>query len=125
MHSVGNYTAFIKWCEETAQEDQLDAAMTVCYEVLHDLPDNHYEGNCYKKPLIIRRPDLDREWTLKQIPCNEYHCERCKWMQGGWSFRWIGPWTCLTLIGDELTSAEEVVQRARACDCGRHGSLEC
>ena len=121
VHTVGNYTAFVKWCQETADEDQLDAAFAVCYEVLHDLPDPHYEANCHKEPLIIRRPDLGRQWTLRQIRCTEVRCERCNSWQGGWSFRWIGPWTCPTLVGDALTPAEEIVRRASECDCGWHG----
>ena len=41
-HSVGNYKAFIKWCEETAREEGIEACKTSCSVVLHDIPDEDY-----------------------------------------------------------------------------------
>ena len=122
VHSVCNYKAFIKWCEETAKEEEVEACMTFCYVALHEIPDDDYNGNTYKEPLVIRRPDLGREWTLKQIPCDGFDCGRCRNQQGGWSFRWVGPWTCETLIGDSDTSPDSVVRRSLDCGCGRHGN---
>ena len=122
VHSELNYNAFHKWCEETATEGEIATCMLKCYVLVHEAVDGDYDGNFYREPPIIRRPDLDREWTLRQIPCKCRDCRRCSHEQGGWSFRWVGPWTCETLIGDSDTSPESVVRRARDCGCGRHGN---
>ena len=125
VHTLANHAAFIEWCSETADEEQLDAAFRVCYELLHEVPHPELDANCFKEPLVIRRPDLGRQWTMTRMWCTEPYCDRCTLQQGGWSFRWIGPWTCPTLIGDEHSTTPEIERRASACNCGRHRQPWC
>ena len=120
VHSGMNLNAFHKWAR-TASEEDIDEVMQVIFTV------EHFEGTGEddwdaqpNPPEIIRRPDLEVYWVMTQLNCCEDECIRCETGQGGWQFRWIGPWTCPTIIGDEDTTTQELWIRARQCQCGRH-----
>ena len=122
VHSGMNLNAFYTWAR-TASEEHIDEVMQVIYTVEHFMgfPDDEESIQPDHMPYVIRRDDLGVYWVMTQVNCPDGDvCERCSTGRGGWSFRWIGPWTCPTIIGDEDTEPEEVFRRARARRCPRH-----
>lgn len=113
-----NLGAFMKWTGE-ADEDEIDEVMQVVTMVEHRMGPTIF-GNIDFPQVVIHRPDFDRKWVMPREECQEENCRRCETGRGGWQFRWIGPWTCPITVGDENTTAQEVMQRAIACRCGRH-----
>ena len=121
VHSPMNLNAFYRWAA-TASEEEIDEVMQNIYTVEHFTGDSDDDWSTQPvHPIVIRRPDLEVYWVMTQVNCPDGDvCERCSTGRGGWSFRWIGPWTCPTIIGDEDTEPEEVFRRARARRCPRH-----
>ena len=113
-----NLNAFFRWAGQ-ASEEELDEVMAVIYTVEHRDPPWLY-GGLHLEPIVLQRTDLGRTWQMMQLECAEENCIRCETGRGGWQFRWVGPWTCPTTIGDENTTAHEVILRAAECRCGRH-----
>ena len=112
-----NLFCFGIWTSE-ASEDELDEVMQVIYTEEHRLREDW--GLFPTEPLVITRVDLGRSWTLRKKLCDEEDCLRCIGGIGGWQFRWVGPWTCPNIVGDEHTSLQEVLQRAIKWECGLH-----
>ena len=113
-----NLNAFMKWAAE-AREEEIDEAMQVIYTVEHRESDED-SPRPPMPPVIIIREDLGIHWMVPKVWCQEPNCLRCHSGRGGWQFRWVGPWTCPTIIGDQNTPAHEVIMRAMQCRCGRH-----
>ena len=118
VHSPLNYGAFMKWCR-TATEEELDAVTKKVHMVEHRSDFGPF-GQPVLYPVIVKRADLGRQWTLPPAKCQENNCLRCTSGRGGWQFRWIGPWTCPNTVGDENTDPRDIVARALECRCGRH-----
>ena len=117
VHSPLNLHGFYKWVS-TASEEEIDEVMQVIYTVEHRMGD--LEELFPTQPLGFIRYDFGRRWVMRWRYCEEAYCVRCNMGCGGWQFRWIGPWTCPNIVGDESTSAAEVLRRAMLCTCGRH-----
>ena len=118
VYSPFNLNSFLKWCA-TATEDDIDQVMEVVYIVEHRYPDELFgpEGT---PPIVIDRDDLGIQWMVPRTLCEDEDCHRCNSGRSGWQFRWIGPWTCPMIIGDENTPVRDVVARTLQCTCGRH-----
>ena len=116
-----NLTAFLKWAV-TASEAELDSIMPEIYLIEHRwhiAGDSDSEMEPPPAP-IINREDLQRVWELRQVPCKDLYCRRCRSGRGGYKFPWIGPWTCPATVGDETTPPEELYRRVSQCRCGLH-----
>ena len=113
-----NLTCFLQWAQ-SASLDDLESAFEQVDMLEHRMSAVMFvldmDGD-----ITITRPDLDVAFTLRSRMCDDPACSRCLSGRGGWAFRWIGPWTCPAIIGDETTGAQEVYQRAMRCQCGRH-----
>ncbi len=112
-----NHNCFSKWAG-TAEENELEEVMQVIYTVEHRMGEDL--GMFPTEPIVVTRPDLGRSWPMRMKLCQEENCLRCETGRGGWGFRWVGPWTRETIVGDEHTAAQTVMQRAFRCQCGRH-----
>ena len=116
--SPWNLTGFIIWAR-TADEDDIDQAIGVVSIVDHFNPRFPFG----EPPVIIERPDLDREWTMLHLACTEGDCDLCRRAWGEYDFFWIGPWTCPTIVGDEDEDVHTISLRAGACGCGLHDMI--
>ena len=116
--SPWNLNGFLKWAGR-ADEGELDEVFQVVYMVEHRYHDVLF-GTAAPGPEIINRPDLGWTYTIRQVQCEESNCQRCDSSRGGWQFRWIGPWTCAAIVGDENTDPRQLMLNASDCRCGRH-----
>ena len=118
VYAPMNLNGFLKWAG-TASEEELSEVMQVIYMVEHRMGDE--DSSQPPVPQVsFYREDLRTQWFMRHMWCQEPNCLRCHSGRGGWQFRWVGPWTCPTIIGDQNTPAHEVIMRAMQCRCGRH-----
>ena len=118
VHSPLNLNSFEKWAID-ATEEQLDQVCSVIYTVVHRIG---YDDDDDPNDIIINimRRDLNRRWQIPSRVCSEAGCIRCASGRGGWQFRWVGPWTCDTLIASPDISPAECMRRAMSCGCSKH-----
>ena len=119
VHSPPNLGAFIMWAQHCTAED-LATAMRKVSIVRHQIPSDDYDGRIPMAPVAIFRNDLSREWTMAFKECRDTECLKCRLKQGGWHFRWVGPWTCSTMIGDPSTPVSVLRERQAQCGCIWH-----
>ena len=117
VHDSLNRDCFMFWVT-IADEKEIDAVMDVVYMVSHCF--GPLEQLFPTAPITFFREDLGRTWTMAVRQCEDLQCQRCTNAFGGWHFRWIGPWTCPNIVGDENTSAADLLNNGMRCSCGRH-----
>ena len=112
-----NLKAFLKWAA-IAEKRDLDIVMPVVCLVWHS------DGNDHRDPHVlgeeVRRPDLNKSYNMRDEDCEDDNCQRCAMGKGGYTFNWVGPWTCPMTIGDAVTSPSDVYRAMMGCPCGRH-----
>ena len=120
VHSAVNFGSFLKWAK-TASEGDLKAAVSVVYMTTHYWFDEDFSvPELPPKDINFIRDDLGLGFRVRQRMCEDPLCDRCLKQQGGFHFRFVGPWTCQTCLGDENTPPQEIGRRAYECGCGKH-----
>ena len=111
-----NLNAFISWCA-TATEEELDKAFDKIYITVHRIEETTLE-DLPLESVRIERSDLDRIFTIPQRHCRYWNCRKCRTGRGGYSFRWVGPWTCIHSLGDGFHEPHVMMERYTNCGCG-------
>ena len=124
VDSDANMYCFHRWFK-TATLAQLQFAYDKVYEVNHRRK-GHKDDDPPPECSGISRDDLGWPpiyFRMKQVWCEDPDCERCRRRRGGSSFHWVGPWTCLTVIGDGVMTSDEIWNRFDDCTCELCGPL--
>ena len=115
-----NLAKFERWAATCSVDDLFEALNTV-YFIKHKVPD-WLEDMCPHLPVIIDREDLGYRFRLMEQDCSDPNCNRC-YVRGGFAFKWVGPWSCPCIVGDETTSPQDLVQQWLNCPrCRPRGS---
>ena len=115
-----NLAKFERWAATCSVEDLAQALNTV-YFIKHRVPDWLEEIQPHL-PVIIDRDDLGAAFQVQERWCEDPNCRRC-YVRGGHAFKWVGPWACPCIVGDETTSPQDLWQQWLNCPrCQPRGS---
>ena len=105
--SSANLHSFLTWAR-TASLDDVIETLEVVRITQHR--DRCWDVGIAIHPTYVGRDDDEgpRPLRVKELECSVWNCHRCIRRRGGYDFRWVGPWTCPSLVGDDTTSAEEL-----------------
>ena len=95
-----NLNAFHEWAAWAWPEkiDEVVAVLTVREHSLAGIPPPGYQWEP-SSAIQVCRVDLNRSWWLRVVRCEEPGCRACESGLGGYSFYWVGPWTCISAMG--------------------------
>ena len=112
-----NLIGFLIWAKHVATEDEIDQVIEVLTYTVHERP---FVANEPELSLDFEREDLDRIWNVRIVYCQEPNCRFCNGGGSPFHFRWIGPWTCRTFVGNERIPMGAMWALAEACPCPFH-----
>ena len=107
-----NLAKFERWAA-TCSVEELAQALNTVYFIKHRVPE-WLEEMCPHLPVIISRDDLEAAFQVQERWCEDPNCNRC-YRRGGFAFKWVGPWSCPCIVGDETTSPQYLVQQWQNC----------
>ena len=108
-----NLAQFMHWAHEKATFEQVDRV-------------RDHVSIAHHRHVPIRRRAY--QWRSINLPEHKYFawiweddccvqgCQKCERGEGGWTFDWIGPWTCDCIIGDGVMTAEDIRRRWSNCE---------
>ena len=108
-HNLYNYLTWAK----TASREELLISLALVSIIEHEMGDNGFAS----VPSIIDRPDIGLRMEMPVEACTADNCIRCTTGRGGYAFRFIGPWTCHSAIGNENTTRAQLYEAEFWCRC--------
>ena len=114
-----NLCMFERWAAEADLEEIVEALQQI-YIVDHRSP--AWVEAIPSPDVIIDREDLGHRFVVHKMNCNDPQCQRCQTRRGGYQFRWVGPWTCPCIVGDETTTPMDLQRAHQNCrNCHPNG----
>jgi len=105
IDSASNYQNFLWWAGHYGSDEAL-ASVSHLNSVSH-----RHQGTSsgFARPLRTSFPNGQKHLPWKQ--CKHTICRRCESEQGGWDWKWVGPWTAVACHVDDKPSQEELHKR--------------
>ncbi len=86
-----NFSGFIDWVRQRSRYEVREACtLPVVYHRF--MPEGGLAAVATPIGLSVVTAD-GYEYTLPKAACRDRKCKRCELQTGGWTWRWIGPWT--------------------------------
>ena len=105
IDSSSNYQNFLCWGANYASKQEL-ASTADLNSVSHRDP---FTASGFASPLAASFPNGKKHFPWR--PCQQFTCRRCTTLEGGWKWKWVGPWTSDACHIDDMPSRAALHRR--------------